>query len=49
MYRNASLMVETVTVLFVIAQIARWKMEKSFLQETGCGTESIMFLSALRW
>lgn len=46
MYRDASLMVETVTNLFVIAQIARWKTEKIFLQETGCAMESIILLSA---
>ena len=46
MYRDESLMVETVTNLFVIAQIARWKTEKIVLQETGCAMESIIFLSA---
>ena len=46
MYRDASLMVETVTNLFVIAQIARWKTEEIFLQETGCAMESIILLSA---
>ena len=46
MYRDASLMVETVTNLFVIAQIARWKTENILLQETGCAMESIILLSA---
>ena len=46
MYRDASLMVETATNLFVIAQIARWKTEMIFLQETGCAMESIILLSA---
>ena len=30
MYRDASLIVETVTNLFVIAQIARWKRRRFF-------------------
>ena len=46
MYRDASLIVETVTNLFVIAQIARWKTDEMFLQETECAMESIIRLSA---